>query len=131
MKLYTLHLPRDIAADSPLAAQKLISVKDGFSWVAFVLPLPWLLFNRLWLWAVAFFAATYALDLMAKALGASGSLPMLCYIFLSLFIALEAGLLRAQGLHKRGYKHVGTYLARDREEAELKFFSGSCALQPA
>ncbi|MES2905774.1 MAG: DUF2628 domain-containing protein, partial [Pseudomonadota bacterium] len=115
MKLYLLHLPEGIAPGSTEAAGKLVSVKDGFSWGAFILTLPWLLWNRLWLWSAVFVLANMLIELAARLLGSNETVLMFCYLFLSLFIALEAGMLRSRGLQKRGYRHIATFVARDCE----------------
>jgi hypothetical protein len=125
MALYSLHLPHDIPSDAVQAAEKLRVVKDGFSWAAFIFPLPWLLINRLWLWSIVFIAASLLLAFAAMALGTSESVLFPSMLLLSLFIGLEAGRLKSEGLIKRGYSQVASLIARNREEAELKFFSST------
>lgn len=131
MKLYMLYLPQDVSPAAPDSEHKLIVVKDGFSWAAFLLTLPWLLFNRLWPWSAAYLIANGLVELAARALGANETVVMFCYLSLSLFVALEAGMLRGQSLQKRGYRHIATFVARDRDEAELKFFSAAQNFIPA
>jgi hypothetical protein len=123
MAIYTLHLPNDVVPGTGQVADKLRVVKDGFSWTAFIFPLPWLLINRLWLWSVVFFAASFLLGYVAQTLGASQGILFLSILLLALFIGLEAGALKAGGLKKRGFSQVASFVAADAEEAELKFFS--------
>lgn len=123
MALYTLHLPNNVALGTEQAADKLRVVKDGFSWTAFIFPLPWLLVNRLWLWSVVFLAANFLLGLAAQAFGASQGVLFSSMLLLALFIGLEAGALKAAGLRKRGFSQVASFVASNPEEAEMKFFS--------
>lgn len=123
MTLYSLHLPREIPRNPVQMAEKLRVVKDGFSWVAFLFPLPWLLINRLWLWSFAYIAANILIGMASEALGASDGIMLFPFLLLSLFIGLEAGSLKSEGLKKRGYTQVASLIASSAEEAELKFFS--------
>jgi hypothetical protein len=120
---YTFYLPQNLPPGAVQAEEKLRVVKDGFSWLAFVFPLPWLLLNRLWLWSALYFAASLLLGLAAAMLGANDSVLMPSMIMLSCFIGLEAGTLKAEGLRKRGYAPAASFVAGSREEAELKFFA--------
>uniref|UniRef100_UPI00388D670C DUF2628 domain-containing protein n=1 Tax=Lacticaseibacillus paracasei TaxID=1597 RepID=UPI00388D670C len=43
--------------DNQRQDDKTVFIRDGFSIVAFFLPVPWLLFNRLWFEAALVFAA--------------------------------------------------------------------------
>jgi hypothetical protein len=123
MALYSLYLPSTIDPRSLLVSSKLRVVKDGFSWWAFIFPLPWLLVNRLWLWSFLFFCANLLLGFAAQAFGASEAILAPCILFLSIFIGLEAGVLKAEGLRRRSFLQVASFIAGSAEEAELKFFS--------
>lgn len=123
MALFMLHMPQTLDPATQPAAEKLVSVKEGFHFFAFVFPLPWLLLHRLWLWSLLFFIATLSLIAAAKFLGVSQFFATLVIIFLNLFIGLEAGELRVQKLARRGYRQVGIIAAKTREEAELRYFA--------
>lgn len=97
-------------------------VRDGFSLFGLVLPLIWLLVNRLWLAAAAFVdlamlysAAAYGLDLPALALG--------CEIATAIFIAVEGGNLKVATLEGRGWRQLGAFDAGSVEDAERRFFA--------
>jgi hypothetical protein len=123
MAFYSLYLPSGIKPSSQLAASKLRVVRDGFYWRAFIFPLPWLLFNRLWLWSFLFFCANILLGVAGQALHANESILLPGMLFLSMFVGLEAGVLKAEGLRKRGFLQVASFVAGSVEEAELKYFS--------
>lgn len=122
MKLFTLHVPKN-GADGLQNFERLVSVKDGFHWLAFVLPFPWLLVQRLWLYALLFLLATFIVMGLAGFLGLAPGFRVLLVLLLSLYVALEGGSLRALSLKKRGYKELAAIPARNREEAEWRFFA--------
>ncbi len=123
MPIFTLHLPKEIAPGSQPAQECLRTVRDGFSWAAFIFTLPWLLLNRLWLWAALFLAANLLLIFAAQALGADDTALSCSALLLALFVGLEAGHLKAEGLSRRGFTQVASIVAKNRVEAELKYFS--------
>ncbi|MDO9710847.1 DUF2628 domain-containing protein [Paracraurococcus lichenis] len=53
MRIWTVHLPRG-AGDAARSRHAPVLVPEGFAWGAFLLALPWLLWHRLWLEAVAY-----------------------------------------------------------------------------
>jgi hypothetical protein len=122
MRLWTVHEPRN-PANAGERADRTIFVKDGFSWPGFLVPLPWLLFQRLWL-------GTLIYGLLAGAAGFAGTLPplagsagLLLALAANLYAGLEGNDLRRRKLAKSGYTQAGSVLARDRTEAELAFFT--------
>lgn len=101
-------------------------IRDGFSWLAFLLPLPWLLVKRLWLVALAavlvylatiFVAEQYRLD----------ALPIAFSFVLSLWTALEGGHAQASSLERKGWR-IERVIAADRlSDAEDIYFAGKTA----
>ena len=120
MRLWTVHEPRN-PASAVERADNTIFIKDGFSWPGLILPLPWLLIQRLWLGTLIFL-------LMAVAAGAVGRFMTEGYgamlaLLANLYVALEGNDLRRRKLAKRGYVQSGTVLAKSRDEAEAIFFA--------
>jgi hypothetical protein len=101
-------------------------IRDGFSWVAFLLPLPWLLVKRLWVVALAavlvylvtiYIAEQYRLD----------ALPIAFSFVLSLWTALEGGHAQARSLERKGWQ-IERVIAADRlADAEAIYFAGKTA----
>jgi hypothetical protein len=101
-------------------------IRDGFSWVAFLLPLPWLLFKRLWVVALAavlvylvaiYIAEQYRLD----------ALPIAFSFVLSLWTALEGGHAQARSLERKGWQ-IERVIAADRlSDAEEIYFASKTA----
>ncbi|UVC08516.1 DUF2628 domain-containing protein [Rhizobium sp. TH2] len=97
-------------------------IRDGFSWLAFLLPLPWLLVKRLWVIALAavlvylvtiYIAEQYRLD----------ALPIAFTFVLSLWTALEGGHAQARSLERKGWQ-LERVIAADRlSDAEAIYFA--------
>lgn len=98
-------------------------IHDGFSWLAFFFPLPWLLFKKMWLvagLAVVFYLVSV---LVAEQWGLDG-LPAAFSFILSLWTALEGNHVRARLLERRGWDLRGEIAANDHDEAEEIYFAG-------
>jgi hypothetical protein len=68
MKVYTVHLPETARPGDVAGLDRAIFVRDGFHWLAAVVPLLWLLANRVWLGFLAVLAATAAIGALAATL---------------------------------------------------------------
>jgi hypothetical protein len=120
MRLWTVHEPRN-PASSLERADKTIFIKDGFSWPGLIVPLPWLLIQRLWL-------GTLVYVLLAAAAGAVGEYMteksgIMLALLANLYVALEGNDLRRRKLVRQGYAQAASVLAKTRDEAEAIFFA--------
>src|SRR3954471_10088050 len=107
MAVYTVHEPlpkRDEASADP---ERFAFVRDGFYFWAFVLGPLWMLWRRLWLVTLLYFAITAGLQLAVWALEASGGVKFLLHFLLALLIGFEAGTLRRWTLTRRGWRNLG------------------------
>lgn len=122
MTVYSVYEPAG-EADPERRADKIAFVKEGFNWLALIVPVIWLLYRRMWLEALAFLAlfltlpALFGSDPAGKEIGGFVSLGMV------VVFAFMANDLRAWSLRRRGFGFAGTASGRDRVEAELRFFS--------
>jgi hypothetical protein len=117
MRVYSVHAP----PDEPVAAEKFVFLKDGFSWPALFFPVLWILWHRLWLtlvWYVVFVLVVA----WAGRLGGEG-LGLAVALLGSLLFALEANNLLRQALDARGFTEVGGASGRNYEEAETRFIT--------
>ncbi|WP_020179381.1 DUF2628 domain-containing protein [Methylopila sp. M107] len=112
-------------------AAKFVSVREGFSKAAFFLAPAWLASKRCWLalglWVAAFVGAV----LVIRMADVTGGGAVVLLLLPSLGVGLENAWIRARALERRGYRHVGSAMARTREEAELAFFQDWLADAPA
>lgn len=108
-----------------------VFVRDGFSFVAFVIPLLWLLWHRLWIEALVLLAIAACIAAAATFGGLAGAEPFVSAL-VSLFIGLEGQNLRLRALARRGWREAGVVEAHDRDEAEYLWFgSARSASEPA
>lgn len=110
-------------------ADRIRFVPDSYSWMATFLSLPWLLWNRMWLIALAYVALALGLDLAVIAFDLP--VPPLAAVLLSILIGLEANSLRRWSLEKDGWRPAGIVCGQNLAEAEIRFFRQLAAPQTA
>lgn len=98
-------------------------IRDGFSWMAFILPPLWLLWHRLWIEALLAFVALGLLMVLGELAGfglAGWSLTLL----VSLYVGLEGHAMRVNALRRRGWRDWGVVSADRCEDAEARYAYG-------
>lgn len=103
------------------AEKQTLFVRDGFSWLAFLLPLPWLLVRKLWLLAALSVVLYLAVVLVAEYWGLDG-LRVAYAVILSLWTGLEGAHVRATWLQRKGWDLKATITADGIDEAEAVYF---------
>lgn len=98
-------------------------VRDGFSWAAFLVPLVWFIWYRLWRALAIYLVAVIALSLLGYALGLPEGLSFMLATALNLFFGLESGNFRRAALQRQGYQEVADVVAENDEEAAWRFFA--------
>ncbi|CCV03820.1 conserved hypothetical protein [Mesorhizobium metallidurans STM 2683] len=95
-------------------------VRDGFSWLGFLVPPLWLAWHRLWIEAALAFVAMAALSMLAEklSLGLPGSLLSL---LVSLYVGLEGAALRIAALRRRGWHEWGVVEADRLDDADTRY----------
>lgn len=125
MTVYSVYEPPgNDETDVVARADKIAFVKDGFSWLAFLVPVLWLIFQRMWLELIAFLVV---IALVSWAFGTAPEARALAgwvTLSLTLLFAFEANDLRGWALKRRGYRFAGVASGIDRYEAERSFFEG-------
>lgn len=117
-------LTKDVAGDTPLrAAERVVFVREAFSWAALVFGPLALLRHLLWLALIAYMVVTVLLVVADLRF----DLPDLAFaaalIGLHLLLALELPSLRIAKLRWLGFEEAGSLIGRDQMEAELRFFA--------
>lgn len=112
-----------VAMEPPAEAQKrgkdVLFVRDGFHFFAFLVPVFWLLWHRLWIEAVLALAVTLALSALGEVAGFGWASPLLTFI-VSIYFGLEAANLRVAALRRRGWREWGVVEADDLAGAEAR-----------
>ena len=102
--------------DAEIPDERSVVIADRFAPLAFIVPVLWLLFHRLWLEALAVVilmaAAVYLADLAGQPL-----LGLAIDLGLGLYVGLEGRNLRAQALQRRGWRLVDVIEAGDADTA--------------
>lgn len=124
MKTYTVHQPPGESADVGALAERIVFIREGFSWFAFLFPVVWLVWNRLWLEFIGFIGVIVLVELLAQALGAGPMLGAWLAAAIGLVLGFEAHDLRRGKLERSGWRMVATVVGPDRVACELKFFDG-------
>ncbi|CDX21201.1 conserved hypothetical protein [Mesorhizobium sp. ORS 3324] len=94
-------------------------VRDGFTWLGFLVPPIWLAWHRLWIAALLTFAVMAILSALGERLGleAAGSALSL---LVSLYVGLEGQGLRISALRRRGWREWGVVEAGRLGDAEIR-----------
>lgn len=100
-----------------------IYVRDGFSWLGFLLPLIWLLWNRLWIETLVFLAVTLGLGLLAERAGVAEFTIAGLSILLAIYVGFEGAVLRSWALRRRGWTEWGVVEAENWADAEARYVS--------
>jgi Protein of unknown function (DUF2628) len=125
MALYTIHL--DPARTGDAALEHAVLVREGFSWSGFIFSGFWLLWNRLWLGAIAFLVVFVTLSFAAQALGLEPAAASALGILISLFVGFEGRSLQRWKLARRGFRLAAVVGGASEEEAERKAFAALAA----
>ncbi|PWL19544.1 DUF2628 domain-containing protein [Falsochrobactrum shanghaiense] len=104
------------------SAEQAVFVRDGFSVLALILPVVWLLGHRLWFEAIAVLGVTILLGFAGSLLGIADTVPLLS-LLVSLFVALEGSHWKIARLRRKGYRERAAIEANNLDEAEIRYFS--------
>jgi hypothetical protein len=103
-------------------AERIVFLREKFSWPALFFGPLWLLWHRLWLglvlWSVVFVAASFAV----VRLGLGEGMMLAAFFVPSLLVAFEATTLRRRKLQRQGWRDAGVVIADNLEIAEHRFF---------
>lgn len=118
-----------IVMEPPEGDREAVLVRDGFQILAFLLPVLWFLFHRLWFEAVIALAVAVALAIAGSFAGFGGA-PALS-LLVSIYVGLEGAALRVAALRRRGWREWGVVEADSAVDAEMRFFAEATAGHPA
>ncbi len=120
MTLYTVHEPSAGFKDDMDRYVQTSFIPEAKSLIALALPLPWLLWNRMW-WAALFYLLITAILSLALATDLA-TLAFLLTAIPGIFLFLEGNELRRKDLMRDGWTFVCTVEGDDQQSAELRYF---------
>ena len=120
MVIFNVHEPPNVSANRLESAEQLVFVKDGYAWLAALVPPLWLLWKRMWLEFAIYAGSTGLLVWLLTSAGATNVSNALLLIIQIVF-GFEAGALYSASLERRGWRLVGTVSGRNAEDAERRF----------
>ncbi|MFG1461402.1 DUF2628 domain-containing protein [Xanthobacter sp. DSM 24535] len=122
MAIWTV-LTKEKAGDTVLAAaDRVVFVREKFSWTALLFAPFVLLGHRLWLGFGAYVAASVLIALAETLLHLPNNVGVVLGLGLNLLVALQLADMRIWKLRRTGYLEAGSVVARDIDEAERRFF---------
>jgi hypothetical protein len=130
MLTFTVHEPPDPPADRIDRAEKLIFIKDGFSWAAAVFGPLWMIVHRLWWALLGFVLIVGSLQLIGKAVAIDQRWIGLAGFALNVLVGFEADTFRRWALNRRGWHMLGAVSGKTYAECERRFFEAWLPAQP-
>jgi Protein of unknown function (DUF2628) len=124
MSVYTVHEPPLRAGGASADPERLVFVRDGFYFWAFLLTALWMLWHRLWLVLLIYVVVAVGLDFAMYYAGVPSAGVAVVELLISLLVGIEAGTLRRFTLARRGWNNIGVVSGDDVENAERRFYDG-------
>lgn len=131
MALFSVYLPHAQNGARPDRLERARFVRDGFSWLAFFVPVIWLLVHRVWRWLLVILAFDVALMVLGSRFGLPPATLTLAGLLEMVFVGLEARHWYGLALERRGFELADVVQADTLEDAEHRFFDRFTAEQPA
>lgn len=121
MKTYLVFEPADGGKNSE-TAEKIVFLREKFSWPALFFTPVWLLWHRLWIGFLAWLVAMFVIAVLAQMLGLNPTVTALALSLPSLIAGFEGSELRRRKLLRNGFADAGIVVADSVEDAEQRFF---------
>lgn len=121
MKTFLVFEPARSGKNSE-TAERIVFLREKFSWPALFFAPLWLLWHRLWLGFVTWLLAEFAVGALTQLFGLHPGATAFSLWLPNLLVAFEAAELRRRKLIRKGYTDAGIVLAHNLEDAERRFF---------
>ncbi len=126
MAVYSVLEPPS-GANGRAAPDRVIFVRDGFNWWAFLLGPLWILWRRLWLILLGYLLIVAAMEGLFRLTETPYGARVIAGLLIGLLVGLEAASLQRWTLLRRRWRDRGIVVADDLEAAERRFFAGWAA----
>ncbi len=122
MQSYTVYEPPEPPEDRVKRAERMVFVRDGFSWMATLFAPLWMLVHRMWLALSLYIVLMIGLNAAFIAAGVSSQWQTVAIVAVHLAIGFEAGSLCRWKLERRRWRMMGAVVGPSRIECERRFF---------
>ncbi|RTL53925.1 MAG: DUF2628 domain-containing protein [Bradyrhizobiaceae bacterium] len=122
MAVYTVHAPASFGVDVRTTPDRIVFIRDGFYFWAFVAGLIWLVWHRLWLATLGYVVLVVLTQIVLTLLAVSSGAEFVVFLLIAALLGLEAGSLWRWTLRRRKWRELGVVVARNEREAEQRFF---------
>lgn len=126
LQVYSVHHQSDDPRIVATQSDRLVFVKEGFSWPALFVPFLWLIYHRMWLVLVLFLAATIGVGLLPEVIPMTPSMQTVLGLGINLLMALQGNDLLRWTLARRGRKEIAVVVGDGIAGAEHRFFEQLC-----
>ena len=117
MKYFSVYVPQE--EDS----EKVVFIQDGFSLKALILNIVWTLYNKLYFVSSVIILLVFSTEALSNIGYISEHLAHVIKFGIPLFCGFNANNWLEKSLLKKNFEFVGTILANNPLEAQIKFFS--------
>ncbi len=117
MALYSVYVRPPSSVREARNHEKIRLIKPGFSWLAFLFPVIWLLFNRVWRWFLVILAIEIALAVGIAQFGLPDWSLLLAGLVVMLFVGISGRDWLGAALERRGFKMMANVGGEDEDEA--------------
>ena len=123
--IFLVFEPKDGPANAPTLAdaERVVFLREKFSWPALFFGPFWLAWRRLWLALALWIVAFFVLAILVALLKLNETVMLAALVVSSLIIAFEATALRRRKLLRKSMRDAGVVIAQDIEIAERRFFA--------
>lgn len=130
MAIFTVHLP-PTAPGAALEPEKIVFLREGFNYFAFVFGPFWLLHKRAWIAAAGWALLLTTIGVLAWKLRVPKEAISWVPLALATWLGFEGDRLVAWTLARRGYAESDVVIADDADEAEAVYFHKLQSAAPA
>src|SRR5262249_16212343 len=107
--------------EAPEPAERMILVRESFSFWALIFNIFWLIAHRLWRVLALYMVAVIAVGVAGELLHLAEGLIFIAQLFLQVMLAVHAHDLQGSSLVRRGYRMVGVLAAESEMHAERRY----------
>jgi hypothetical protein len=122
MPVFTVHEPPRRAADAVPDPERIVFVREGFSFWALLFTVLWMARYRMWVVLVLYLVIAGIVETALRLAGVGVAGIALAGLAIALLVGMEAATLRRFALRRRGFRDIGIVSGADREDAERRFF---------